>query len=309
MSALRITLFGKLTLCQGSEPLPPLPLKAQELLCYLLLHTERPHTRDALAGHLWQDASPAQSKKYLRQALWRLQQVLDRETGLTVPPSLLMLDGEWIHLNPERSIWLDTDHLTSAFSLAHQRDEAAWDEELAQVIGEAVEVYRGDLLEGWYQDWCLYERERLQLFYLALLDHLMIHCEQQRAYERGLDYGLRSLRLDRAREATHQRLIRLYHLAGNRTAALRQYELCVSVLASELQVTPSRRTIALYEQVRSDQEAEGPPSRSRQGEEDIIPPLATLLAQLHQIQGNLAAMQQQVQQSIHAVEQALRKPP
>lgn len=308
MSALQVTLFGKLTLHQGGVPLPPLPLKAQELLCYLLLHTERPHTRDALAVQLWQEASPTQAKKYLRQALWRLQQGLDRGDALATLPPLLVVEGEWIHLNPERAICLDTNCLVGASGLAHRWAGGAWDESLARAVGEAVEVYRGDLLEGWYQDWCLYERERLQLLYLDLLDHLMIHCERERAYERGLDYGLRSLRLDRAREVTHQRLIRLYHLAGNRTAALRQYELCASVLASELQVKPSRRTIALYEQVRSD-EAEGIGSRNRHEEENGTPPLTTLLTQLQQLQSNLAAMQQQVQQSIHAVEQALRKPP
>jgi hypothetical protein len=32
----------------------------------------------------------------------------------------------------------------------------------AQLLKDAVNLYCGDLLEGWYQDWCLFERERLQ---------------------------------------------------------------------------------------------------------------------------------------------------
>ena len=41
-------------------------------------------------------------------------------------------------------------------------------------------VYRGDLLEGCYQDWCLFERERLQNAYLAMLDKLMVRCHGDR---------------------------------------------------------------------------------------------------------------------------------
>ena len=34
-------------------------------------------------------------------------------------------------------------------------------------------LYRGDLLTGWYQDWCLIERERYQCMFVSLLDKLM----------------------------------------------------------------------------------------------------------------------------------------
>jgi len=41
-------------------------------------------------------------------------------------------------------------------------------------LQEAVRLSYADLLEGWYQDWCLYERERLQNIYLLILDKLMV---------------------------------------------------------------------------------------------------------------------------------------
>src|SRR5438128_1039451 len=58
-------------------------------------------------------------------------------------------------------------------------------------------LYRGDLLEGWYSDWCLYERERLQHMYLAMLDKLMEYSESHQEYETGQTYGMRALRYDR----------------------------------------------------------------------------------------------------------------
>jgi hypothetical protein len=38
-------------------------------------------------------------------------------------------------------------------------------------------LYRGDLIEAWYQDWCIYERDRLQLTFLAMLEKLTADCE------------------------------------------------------------------------------------------------------------------------------------
>src|SRR5205823_7801753 len=98
------------------------------------------------------------------------------------------------------------------------------DDRQVQLLLGAVQLYQGDLLEGCYLEWCLAERERLQRMYLAMLDKLMGHCEAHREYETGLDYGLRILRCEPASERTHRRMMRLQYLAGDRTAALRQYQ-------------------------------------------------------------------------------------
>jgi DNA-binding SARP family transcriptional activator len=122
-----------------------------------------------------------------------------------------------------------------------------------QLLHEAVELYSGELLTGWYQDWCLLERERLQAMYLAMLDKLMIYCMVHHQYESGVEYGIRILRIDYAREKTHQRLMRLFYLSGDRTSALRQFERCAEILMRELKVKPTKSTILLYEQIVADQ--------------------------------------------------------
>jgi DNA-binding SARP family transcriptional activator len=120
---------------------------------------------------------------------------------------------------------------------------------MAEKVRAAIAVYRGDLLEGWYNDWCLMERERLQSAYLALLDKLMGFSAARREYEAGLVYGQIILAHDRARERTHQRMMTLHSLAGDRTGALRQYRACVAALNEELGVAPSPRTSQLYERI------------------------------------------------------------
>ena len=124
----------------------------------------------------------------------------------------------------------------------------------------AVELYQGPLLESCYEDWCLYERERLQNMYLTMLNKLMSYYEVRHDYDSALLYGTRILSHDRAHERTHWRLMRLHYLNGDRTAALRQYEQCAAALDEALGVKPSKRIITLYKQILTEQLVEPEPT-------------------------------------------------
>jgi DNA-binding SARP family transcriptional activator len=251
MFSLRIHLFRKFSVEYDGEALKGLgSTKVQELLSYLLIHRNRPRPREALASLLWGDTSTDKSRKYLRQALWHLQTLLKSHIPAEAD-QLLLVEDNWVQLNTGSEIWLDVAVLEDAFVVL--KDKPGWqmdatDKDVAQT---AVEVYQGELLEGSYQDWCLFERERLQNMYLAMLFKLMSYCEANNEYEAGQLYGFRILNYDRASERTHRRLMRLQYMAGDRTAALRQYDRCVAALDEDLGVKPDERTVTLYEKIRS----------------------------------------------------------
>jgi DNA-binding SARP family transcriptional activator len=307
MSDLNVSLFGKFRMWYGDQSLAGLEgRKVQELFCYLLLYRSKPHPRETLADLLWGDHLTAQSKKYLRQTLWQLQAALESQAELSSQRPLLV-EPEWIQLNPAIDLWFDVALFEQAFSSVQSLPGQALSAQGVQILQEASKLYQGDLLEGWYQDWCLYERERLQNMYLAILDKLMEYCEAHHDYEAGLTYGARILWYDHARERTHRRLMRLHYLAGDRTAALRQYERCMTTLAKELSVKPAQRTVVLYEQIQADRL--DPSLFSAEANvilEATSVPLADLLDHLRQLQVVLTKAQHQVWQEIQAVERALK---
>lgn len=273
MDALRIRLFGQLHVERGQQSLDSLKApRLRELLCYLLLHRADRHARDTLAGRLWPEEATSASRKALRQTLWQLKRILD-EGRPADEPSDLLVEADSIGVNDTAGIWLDTALLEGASIAVREAAGAHLGPDQVQRVRDAVTLYRGELLEGWYQDWCLFERERLQGLYLTLLDKLMGYCEVTQRYEEGIDYGNRILRVDHARERAHWRLMRLHLLLGDRTAALRQYRRCVEALKDDLGVAPSARTQALYQQIRAGrphhQGAQQPPLmtiRSRRGD-------------------------------------------
>lgn len=73
------------------------------------------------------------------------------------------------------------------------------------------------------------------------------------AYEPAIRYALRWLALDPLHEPVQRWLMVLYAQAGQRAAAVRQYEECARILKEELGLSPSQETLSLYEKIRTGQ--------------------------------------------------------
>ncbi|MCB8978726.1 MAG: hypothetical protein H6657_14995 [Ardenticatenaceae bacterium] len=308
MSLLSVSLFGRFqTWSNNKQVLLDIEgRKEQELLCYLLTYRNRPHSREVLANLLWHDSSSTRSKSYLRKALWQLQNALESLVKSLSSP-LLLVESDWIQLNTSTELWLDVEEFEKAFNLVQGISGATLDPMQVQALKNALDLYQGELLENWYQNWCLYEREKFKHLYLTMQDKLLDHYEARHDYEAGLVHGLRILQHDQARERTHRRLMRLLYLKGDRTAALRQYERCVSALEEELGVKPSQRTISLCERIKQGKSETPvqPPTQT-----DPMLPLANILLsevlvhlkELHLVMFNF---QDQVQKKIELIEQTI----
>jgi DNA-binding transcriptional activator of the SARP family len=304
MSTLRIQLFGKFSLQRDSQLLKGLAAnKEQELLSYLLVRRDRSHPRETLASVLWGNTSTERSKKYLRQALWHVQAAL--EAGEPTGTQLLVVEHNWVQLNLQREVWLDVEVFEQAFATTHDRPGNQLDASDAALLKNAVELYKGELLDGWYQDWCIFERERLQNIYLCMLEKLMGYCEKQSEYEGGQRYGSTILSYDRAHERTYRQLMRMHHKAGDRTGALRHYQRCVAALDEELGIKPERRTKELYEYIRNDESTEMDTAASASTPVGVsLPDILRRLKQLHSV---LAGLQERVHRDIKTVERTLDK--
>jgi DNA-binding SARP family transcriptional activator len=241
---IEFTLLGKFAARRsGTAVLDHAGRKVQELVAYILLHPNRQHRREAIASVLWPDSDREQSLKNLRQTLWLLHREL--------PPgpkgdSLLVQEGEWLGIGSLEGIWVDA----IAFEDAYRKGVAGIKDE--EPFATAVKLYRGSLLEGWYNAWCTGERERFREMYFSLLAKLMQLHEARKEYDIAIAYGTLALQQDPAKEVVHRMLMKLRYLMGDRTGALRQFERCKEALLRELDVEPAEETVTLYEEIRSD---------------------------------------------------------
>jgi DNA-binding SARP family transcriptional activator len=322
-SNLNIRLFGRLTIERNGHSLPDIERKHQELFVYLLLDRRRIHSREVLAGQFWGEATTTQSKKNLRQALWQIHSLLAPNGGrdsVSQDPSetpLLQIDDAWVQVDQHAAVWIDTVELENANEQTQSTPGGQFAAPVFERLKNAVDQYRGDLFEGCYQDWCLFERERLQNLYLTCLGKLMDYCEIHHEYELGLDFCGRILRVDWCHEPTYRRMMRFYYFLGDRTAAIRQFQHCCAALKKELNIEPEARTLALFRFLQTGQaepEMEPGTGITNNGKDDAPDANKTdqgeagdVIVKLGVMRKSLANIQRQAQESIKQIDQMIKK--
>lgn len=227
--------------------------RAQNLLAFILLAPQRNVRREQAAETLWPETRAEASRKAMRQALWRIH----RATDATVPESerLILSDREALHVNPERPVWVDVPVLTQAARVARAEGADLADRDLDQ-LQRAADLYRGPLLAGCYEDWCLAPRARIEDSCLTVLDTLSRAYERRGHLDASIDWALRLLEVEPAHELSHLRLMAMHYRNGDRTRALRQFRQCRRVLQEELGVIPAARTRALESAIVADRDSD-----------------------------------------------------
>ena len=233
--ALEISLLGPPRIRRDGEPVAFDTRKATALLAHLAL-ADRPRSREALCELLWPDQDPEHARGALRRTLSAVRKAVGEQWVDTASDSVALRDGAGLAVDVRRF-----------------RELADGD---ATALAEAVEVFRGELLEGFYvrdspafDAWYVREADALQRELGAALGRLVRALEERREYGRAIGHAQRWLALDSLHEPAHRELIRLYALDGDRAAALAQYRDCVRTLSQELGVAPVDETAALFEQV------------------------------------------------------------
>jgi ABC-type oligopeptide transport system substrate-binding subunit/DNA-binding SARP family transcriptional activator len=240
MPTLRFQLLGTFEILLGDELLPKPPtLKSQSLLAYLALHHHKPQPRDRLIVLFWGDRPERRARGSLSTALWHIRRCLPGDCVDSGPQTVLF--------NPQGDLWVDVEEFESC---------AAQDGITA--LQSAVALYRGDLLDGFYHEWVIDERYRLETLFMETLARLMSGLETRAEHDRSLAMALRLLERDPLREDAHRLAMRAYCHLGRRNAALDQYRRCCQVVQEELGAGPMEETTELYEEIAQGRFPVGP---------------------------------------------------
>ena len=214
--------------------------RLQSLLAYLLLHRDRPQSRERLAFLFWPDSGEPQARTNLRQALHLLRRAfpdVDR---------FLDSDGRSLLWRADAPFWLDVVEFEQLRARAEVAREA---DDVRCTLEAAAALYAGDFLPDCYDEWAVPERARLREAFLAVVERLAERLELERDYRGALPWARRLLDHDEVNEAACRRLMRLCALSGDRAGALRVYHGCATALVREMGVAPSAATRETYERL------------------------------------------------------------
>ncbi len=153
-----------------------------------------------------------------------------------LPPEILIVEGDSVRFNPSL-VKVDAEHF-----------EAMGARNALSSAREAVDLYRGNLLEGFQSgfeplDEWLADR-RLHYWQLALWLHARLLGLLIKAgwWERAAEMASRLLSLDPSQEVVHRTLMRLQLEQGRPDAALRRYHECADILRREFNRLPGPET-------------------------------------------------------------------
>ncbi len=264
MTGLSIRLFGSLEISGATGSLAPLHNQASRtLLAFLSLGRGRLYDRDFVAGLLWGERSERSARKTLRNGLWRLRAALDPATS--AEGGVVYAEGGQVGLL-DRGAWTDTAEFEACTARQDRVGEGPLTTEGAERLERACDLYRDDLLRGFYDDWCVAPRERLRLTFMGALERLARYHRARGDLLSAIARARTLLRHDPLREHMHRELMELHYAMGDRPSALRQFRVCEKTLGEELDIGPMEETRRLRDVIaRGDAVALDPASAGEAG--------------------------------------------
>jgi DNA-binding SARP family transcriptional activator len=246
---LLVCLLGGFRLLHEGKPLH-ISKKGAALLCVLARRGGSSVSREAILADLWPDNDPQLAGRSLNTLLWSLHRRLAPFLGAT--QSILHVNGMY-SLNARGGVEADTvsfDTLADAGDAQARRGD--W-HKAVELYRRAAALYRGDLYAGADMDAeVIIERERLRARLHSLLADLARSAYDRSDIDGCLAAAQRVLSSDPFREDMHRLLMRCYVRCGERSQALRQYQVCKALLQNEFAVEPEPSTTELFEQIRVD---------------------------------------------------------
>jgi len=223
--------------------------KAVALLVHLVL-SQGVRSRDALATLLWPGYDQATARGNLRRTLSVLHTALHEEW--------LLIDRDTVALRRGDDLWVDVRQFERLLSECRTHGHAG-DQVCARCLEpltQAVALYQDDFLTGFtlpdapdFDDWQRDQTESLRGVLAEALERLARCLVRRGDTAAALAPARRRVALDPLDEAAQRQLMQIQAWAGDRSAALRQYQACTELLRRELNTTPAPETTAFFEAI------------------------------------------------------------
>jgi two-component SAPR family response regulator len=248
---LTIRMFGAVEIFR--DPARPLAAdawvtrRARDILCFIASRRHRRVSKDTIIDTFWGEADFGSVERNFHPTISHIRKALNSNQPLK-QNFLLYRDGDY-QLNPEFSYRIDTedfDRLVSEGDAARRsRDQEAF----VKAYEEAAALYRGEFMQGTYDEWVEEQRSYCREQYLRILEILVQTAQKAEDWARSSTLAQRILREDPFREDVHCHLMRAHAAQGNRVAVREQYETLRKLLRKELGVEPAAETQRVYREL------------------------------------------------------------
>jgi DNA-binding SARP family transcriptional activator len=221
--------------------------RARDILCFIASRSHHRTPKDTIIDTFWRDTDLKAVEKNFHPTMSHVRKALNSNQPLK-QNFLVYRDGDY-QLNPEFSYRIDTEEFDR---LIADGESARRERDLERCIAcyeKAVALYRGEFMQGSYEEWVDEQRSYYREQYLRLLEALAGVAEKKTDWARSMDLAQKILHVDPFREDIHCMVMRSQAALGNRVAVKEQYETLRGLLQKELGVEPAMQTQKTYHEL------------------------------------------------------------
>jgi SARP family transcriptional regulator, regulator of embCAB operon len=225
----QLNLFQSWQLLWGAEVVP-VATRQQRLIAALAINGPRP--RSYLIGLLWPEHSEPRALESLRVSV----HIVTKQV-----PGLLVNGGPLLSLSG--LVDIDLDRVRSQIQ---QLSQVGLNGNAASCVHELGRV---ELLPGWYEDWVVFEQNRLRQDRLHALLVIARGSLERRDYEVAVEAAEAALELEPLYERAVGLLIQAERRQGNNASAIRAFEKYEAQLRTEMRIEPSEAIRTLIAEI------------------------------------------------------------
>ena len=207
---------------------------ARDLFYFILAHPEGV-TKEEIGAAFWPDADEDTIKLRFKNTIYRLRRAIGAD--------VITFVDNYYRFNHALDYDYDVETFLAELELARNAQDNA---EKSDHYRAAIAIYHGKYLPKIDQEWIIPEREKYHLSFMNAALELGNLYIQAGKYNQALAIANRALEEDNYNEVFHRSAMMAYSALEDRSAVVRQFEKCKSILKQELDIDPSPQTIKLY---------------------------------------------------------------
>ncbi len=214
--------------------------RSRDILCFVAARAHRRAAKDIIKETFWSDVDIEIVEKNFHPTISHIRKALNSNQPLK-QNFLLYRDGDYM-LNPEFTYAIDTEEFDQLIRDGERAERARAVAEFVPLYERVAALYRGEFMNGVYDEWTNEPRAYYREQYLRILKTLAGVAASDKEWARALDLAHKILHGDPFQEDVHCLAMQAYAALGNRNAVSEQYETLRRLLRKELAVEPSAET-------------------------------------------------------------------
>jgi two-component SAPR family response regulator len=221
--------------------------RTRDIFCFIASLRHRRVSKETIINTFWGETDLKSVLKNFNPTISHIRKALNSNQPLK-ENFLIYRDGDFL-LDPRFSYSIDTEEFDRLVAEAEAARRAGQRERQMSCCESAVELYRGEFMQGCLDNWPFEQRLYYREQYQFMLKTLTLAAQEALEWPRSLQLAHKILKDDPFCEEIHCLVMRAYAAEGNRLAVKKQYLSLQRMLHKELGVEPAEETRALYFQL------------------------------------------------------------